>query len=41
MALSSPWITLREVAAVARMPVSGGGAFVNRQTLQVNSGAQT
>jgi hypothetical protein len=26
---------------VVRMPVSGGGAFVNGQMLQVNGGAQT
>ena len=41
MTLSSPWNTRREVAAVVRMPVSGGAAFVNGQMLQVNGGAQT
>lgn len=33
--------TPREVAAVVRMLVSDGGAFVNGQMLQVNGGAET
>ena len=33
--------TPAEVAAVARMLVSDGGAYVNGQMLQVNGGAQT
>ena len=33
--------TPAEVAAVARMLVSDGGAYINAQMLQVNGGAQT
>jgi hypothetical protein len=41
MTPSSPRIARREVAAVVRMPVSGGAAFVDGQMPQVNGGAQT